>query len=300
MSPEVFVRVGAFELIEPLPKLNEPYVFAVLRPWIDVNNVGTMVLNEIRKQFNAFELGKLARPDRFYDFTRYRPIIKIEGGINEMSIPNTTIHYARREGLNDLILLDLLEPQAHAHLFVESVLKVLTRFHASKYILVGSMYDVVPHTRPLLVSGYGMGEKALQDIRMAGAMPITYHGPSTYANLITKKAAEEGIDAAVFIVSLPQYVVMEEDYLGKVRLMEVLNTLYSIPVDREEFNKALRQRQAITERLKDSPEVMNVMSELEENYDMRVKALEEQGIFQLGSDMEDMFWKSLGGNIGKA
>jgi len=294
------VRVGAFELTDPLPKLNEPYVFAVLRPWIDVNNVGTMVLNEIRKQFNAFELGKLARPDRFYDFTRYRPIIRIEGGINEMSIPNTTIHYARREGLSDLVLLDLLEPQAHAHLFVESVLKVLTRLNASKYILVGSMYDVVPHTRPLLVSGYGMGEKALQDIRMAGAMPITYHGPSTYANLITKKAAEEGIDAAVFIVSLPQYVVMEEDYLGKVRLMEVLNTLYSIPVDREEFNKALRQRQAITERLKDSPEVMSVMSELEENYDMRVKALEEQGIFQLGSDMEDMFWKSLGGNIGKA
>ncbi len=259
-----------------------------------------MVLKEIQKQFAAFELGRLARPGRFYDFTRYRPVITIEGGINEMSIPNTTIQYARREGQNDLVLLDLLEPHTNAHVFVESVLKLLTRLQASKYILLGSMYDVVPHTRPLLVSGYGMGENALQDIRMAGAMPITYHGPSTYTNLITKKAAESGIDAAVFIVSLPQYVVMEEDYLGKVRLMEVLNTLYNIPIDKEEFDRALRQRQVITERLKDSAEVTSIMSELEENYDMRVRSMERQGIYQLGSDMEDMFWKSLGGNIGKA
>jgi predicted ATP-grasp superfamily ATP-dependent carboligase len=259
-----------------------------------------MVIREIGKQFNVFELGRIAQPDRFYDFTRYRPIITIEGGINEMSIPNSTVYYARREGQNDIILFDLLEPHTNAHLYVDSVLKVLTMLGAKKYILLGSMYDVVPHTRPLLVSGYGMGEKALQDVRMAGAMPIAYHGPSTYANLITKKAAEKGIDAAVFIVSLPQYVVMEEDYLGKVRLMEVLNTLYNIPIEKEEFDKALLQRQAVTEKLKGSPEVTGIMAELEESYDMRVRSMEKQGIFQLGSDMEDLFWKSLGGNIGKA
>jgi predicted ATP-grasp superfamily ATP-dependent carboligase len=294
------VRVGAFELTDPVPELNEPYVFATLRPWIDVNNVGSMVLKEIRKQFGAFELGRIARPGRFYDFTRYRPVITIENGINEMSTPNTTIHYARRKGLNDIVLLDLLEPHANADLYVDSVLKVLTRLTAGRYILLGSMYDAVPHTRPLLVSGYGMGEKALQDIRRAGTMPITYQGPSTYANLITKRAAEAGIDSAVFIVSLPQYVVMEEDYLGKVRLMEILNTLYNIPLDKEQLENAMRQRQAVTEQLKDSPEVAGIMSELEGNYDLRVRSMEGQGIFQLGSDMEEMFWKSLGGKIGKA
>ncbi len=294
------MRSGAFELIDPVPALNRPYVFAALRPWIDVNNVGSMVLKQMQKQFDTSELGWIARPGRFYDFTRYRPVITIENGINEMSTPNTTIQYARREGQNDLVLVDLLEPHANADLYVDSVVKILTELGASKYILLGSMYDVVPHTRPLLVSGYGMGEKALQDVRRAGAMPITYHGPSTYANLITRRLAESGIDSVVFIVSLPQYVVMEEDYLGKIRLMEVINTLYDIPIDREEFDKALRQRQVITERLKGSPEVMSIMSELEDNYDMRVRAMEKEGIYQLGSDMEDMFWKSMGGNIGKA
>jgi predicted ATP-grasp superfamily ATP-dependent carboligase len=145
-----------------------------------------------------------------------------------------------------------------------------------------------------------MGEKALQDVRMAGAMPITYRGPSTFANLITKRAAESGIDAVVFIVSLPQYVVMEEDHVGKVRLMEVLNMLYNIPIDKEEFEKALRQREIITERLKASPEVSDILSQLENAYDTRVKTMESEGVFQLGSDMEEMFWKTMEKNIGKA
>lgn len=294
------MRIGGFELIDPVPELNEPYVLATLRPWIDVNNVGSLILKELERQFTAFELGKLARPGRFYDFTRYRPTIDIEGGINEMTIPNTTVHYARRQGQNDLVFLNLLEPQANADIYVDSVVKLLTTLKTSKYVLLGSMYDIVPHTRPLLVSGYGMGEQALQDVRMAGAMPITYHGPSTFANLITKRAAESGIDATVFIVSLPQYVVMEEDHVGKVRLLEVLNMLYNIPIDKEDFQKAMRQRDLITEKLKDSPEITDILTQLENTYDMRVQAMQKEGIFQLGSDMEEMFWKTMEKNIGKA
>ena len=138
------------------------------------------------------------------------------------------------------------------------------------------MYDTVPHTRPLLVSGYGMGEEARQDVRKADALPITYHGPSTIANLITKEAAESGIDAVVFIVSLPQYVVLEEDYLGKVRLMEILNILYDIPVDKEDFERALKQRNLISERVETSPEVRVLLPQLENVYDMRIKAMEAE------------------------
>jgi len=294
------VRIGGFELIDPVPELNEPFVLATLRPWIDVNNVGSLILKELERQFTAFELGRLARPGRFYDFTRYRPTIDIEGGINEMTIPNTTVHYARRRGQNDLVFLNLLEPQANADIYVDSVVKLLTTLKASKYILLGSMYDIVPHTRPLLVSGYGMGERGLQDVRMAGAMPITYHGPSTFVNLITRRAAESGIDATVFIVSLPQYVVMEEDHVGKVRLLEVLNMLYNIPIDKDDFEKAMRQRDLITEKLKDSPEITDILAQLENTYDMRVQTMQKEGIFQLGSDMEEMFWKTMEKNIGKA
>jgi predicted ATP-grasp superfamily ATP-dependent carboligase len=294
------VRIGGFELHEPVPDCNEPYVVATLRPWIDVNSVGSLVLKELRTRFRATELGRLSRPGHFYDFTRYRPTIHLEDGIRDMAIPNTTIHYAKREGQNDLFLIRLLEPHANAELYVSSVLKLIKTFKARKYILLGSMYDMVPHTRPLLVSGYGMGDKALDDVKKAGALPITYRGPSTIANLITKEAAESGIEAIVFIVSLPQYVVVEEDYAGKVRLMEVLNTLYDIPVDKGDFERASEQHISINERVENSPEVRMILPQLENVYDMRIRAMQTDGGPQLTPEIEEMLWKTMGKDIGRA
>jgi hypothetical protein len=60
--------------------------------------------------------------------------------------------------------------------------------------------------------------------------------------LIVQKAPEFGTETIRFIVSLPQYVVLEEDYLGKVRLMEILNMLYNIPIDKKDFERGADQR----------------------------------------------------------
>lgn len=294
------MRIGGFELCGPLPDLNEPYVLATLRPWIDVGSVGSLVLNELEDRYKANELGALYRPGQFYDFTRYRPIIHLEDGIRELSIPNTKIKYAKREGQNDIILLNLLEPHANAELYVRSVMKLLNIFGTRKYILLGSMYDTVPHTRPLLVSGYSMGANALKDLKKAGALPITYRGPSTIVNLITKEAAESGIDAAVFIVSLPQYIVLDEDYQGKARLMEILNMIFNIPIDKKDFEMALEQRTSVSERIESSPEVKILLPQLESVYDLRVKAAEIEGSPQLTPEMEEILWKIAGKNIGKA
>jgi predicted ATP-grasp superfamily ATP-dependent carboligase len=145
-----------------------------------------------------------------------------------------------------------------------------------------------------------MGNESLQDIRKVGALPINYSGPSTITNLIIKMAAESGIEAIVFIVSLPQYVVIGEDYLGKVRLMEILNMLYNIPVDKEGFEKALEQRKLINERLENSPDIKMLLPQLENAYDMRIKEMEAEGIPHMTFEMDDIFWKLMGEDIGRA
>ena len=197
-------------------------------------------------------------------------------------------------------MLRLLEPHAHAEFYIASVLKLLKRFKVKKYILLGSMYDMVPHTRPLLVSGYGMGTGAVEELKRTAVLPITYRGPSTILNLIAKESAELGIDAIVFIVSLPQYVVIEEDFMGKVRLMELLNSLYNIPVDKKDFEKALEQRTSIAERVERTPEVKMVLPQLENVYDMRIRTMKTKEGPQLTPEIEEMLWKTMGKDIGKA
>jgi predicted ATP-grasp superfamily ATP-dependent carboligase len=294
------MRIGCFDLHDPVPELHEPYALASLSPWIDVNGVGSLVLKELETRLDAAELAALSRPGRFYDYTRYRPIIHLEDGIRDLSIPTTHIHYATRPGRSDIVLLRLLEPHAASEFYVDSIVRLLKTFGTRRYILLGSMYDMVPHTRPLLISGYGMGKEAREEVRKERALQMVHHGPSSIVNLITKKAADAGIDALALVVSLPQYVVVEEDHLGKVRLLEVLNMLYDIPVDTEDFDRALEQRKLIGDKVDDSPVVKALLPQLEKAYELRLQTAEAEGTPRMTSEMEDMLWSVPEKDIGKA
>jgi hypothetical protein len=294
------VRIGAFEVKEPIPELNEPYLFAILRPWIDVNNVGTLVLNELETQYGAKELARLAKPGHFFDFTRYRPTLYYEEGIRRVSIPNMTLRYAKREGGNDLLFLHLLEPHALSEVYVDSVLKLLKTLKVKKYILLGSMYDVVPHTRPLIINGGAIGRETQLDLKKSEAQPSYYQGPTSITTLITQRAPEFGTETIWFIVSLPQYVILEEDYIGKMRLMEILNLLYNIPIDKKDFEKATEQRNIINQKVEKTPELKNILPQLETLYKVRIKREEGEKRPKLSPEIEEILWKIMGKDFGKA
>ena len=294
------MRIGAFEINDPIPDLNDPYVFAILHPWIDVNNVGSLTLNGLETQFGAKELGKLARPGQFYDFTRYRPTLYFEEGIRRISIPNTTLRYARREGGNDLLFLRLLEPHALAEVYVHSVLRLLKALKVKKYCLLGSMSDVVPHTRPVIVNGGAIGIETVRDLKKSEAQPSHYQGPTSVTTLITQRAPEFGTETIWFIVSLPQYVVLEEDYIGTVRLMEILNLLYNIPIDKKDYEKAAEQRGIINQKVGKTPELKKILPQLETLYEVRIKRGEGEKRPELSPETEKILWKITGKDLGKA
>jgi predicted ATP-grasp superfamily ATP-dependent carboligase len=294
------MRIGAFRLSEPIPELKEPHVLAVLRPWIDVNNVGSLTLDGLEAQFGARELASLAKPGNFFDFTRYRPTIYLEGDVRRLKIPNTILSYARREKGNDFVFLRMLEPHSLSEVYVDSVLQLLTSLKVTRYCLLGSMYDVVPHTKPLLVSGRATGKGAEQDLKKAGIQTSNYQGPTTILNLIAQKAQENGVETITFIVSLPQYVNVDEDYLGKVRLMEILNLLYDVPIDKKDFEKAARQRSLISQKVETTPELKKVLPHLEGIYATRISKKEGEGVVGLSPEMEEIFWETDEKDFGKA
>ncbi|MFB0505998.1 MAG: PAC2 family protein [Thermodesulfobacteriota bacterium] len=294
------MRIGAFELDEPIPELQDPYVLATLRPWIDVNNVGSLTLNGLETQFEAKELARLAKPGNFFDFTRYRPNLYREEGVRRISIPNTTVRYAKRERGNDLLFLRLLEPHALAEVYVDSVLRLLKTLKVKKYCLLGSMYDAVPHTRPLIVNGGAIGRETELDLKKTESQPSDYQGPTSITSLITQRAPEIGIETIWFIVSLPQYVVSEEDYLGKVRLMEILNLLYNIPIDKRDFERAIEQRNSINQKVERTPELKNLIPQLETLYEVRIKRKGGERAPELSPEIEEMLWKIAGKDPGKA
>ena len=284
------MRLGAFEISEPLPELREPHALAVLQPWIDVGNVGTLVLSRLQSQFNAFELGRLLRPGTFFDFTRYRPVLYTKEGRRELVVPNTSISYGKSEAGRDFLLIRLLEPHTQAETYIDSVLELFKRFDVKSYCLLGSMYDMTPHTRPLLVTGSGSNLKLQNEMQTARVIGSDYTGPTSIALLITQNASAMGIETFTLIVHLPQYFSLENDYRGQVRLMQVLGSLYGFPVAQEDLDEAAKQAESVSQvaerMMQQEPRYRPILKHLEAVYDSRVNKTE--GDSRLSPELEQL------------
>ena len=261
------MRIGDFEFQEPIPELKDPHVLAVLRPWIDVGNVGTLTLRRLERHLDSKEIGRLVRPGRYYDFTRYRPKSIIKQGVREYSIPSTTISACVREHGPDLITLHLLEPHLYGEDYTESVIEVLKYFGVKRYSMIGAMYDMVPHTRKLLVSGGSLDPSNEDEYKLVGVRPSDYEGPTTITYLISNTAEEMDIETRIYVVHLPQYFQVEEDFTGTARLMEILCTIYGLPSRLADRERGRQQYASLQNIVTGTSEVAGLLKRLEERYD---------------------------------
>ncbi len=280
------MRIGAFEINEPLPELQEPHAFVMLRPWIDVGSVGSLALSRLETIFGAKELGKLARPGNFYDFTRYRPMSYYVEGRRQVSLPNTTITYAKRKRGHDFLFFHLLEPHMLGEDYADSILLLLKQFGVKRYCSLGSMYDMVPHTRPFLVTGGGVGKGTEETLKKLGINSSRYEGPTSISYLITQGALDMGIETLSLMVHLPQYAELDEDYSGEVRIMEMLHLLYDVPVDEADIKKAEQQQRDIDAAVARNAQLKGIIAQLEAHYDAQTAQKKEEASPPLSPEIE--------------
>jgi len=102
---------------------------------------------------------------------------------------------------------------------------------------------------------------------LAGVRPSDYEGPTTITYLISNTLEEAGIDTRIFVVHLPQYFQVEEDFTGTARLMEVLCTLYGLPSRLADPERGRQQYASLQNIVSDTSEVAGLLERLEERYD---------------------------------
>ncbi len=273
------MRLGAFDLIEPVPELNEPHAFAIIRPWIDAGNGGSLTLSCLGDMLGDNELGRLRRPGNFFDLTRYRPTVQREEDHVDIDIPNAVISYAKQEIGHDFIFLRLPEPHMLAEIYVDSIVEFLNSFSVKRYCLIGSMYDMVPYTRPLLVTGTASNQTLQNELDSARVVSSHYEGPTTILSLIGQKVLQLGTETLNLIVHTPNYLSFEEDYRGVIRLMEIIHLLYGFTTPEVYVNKAKEQEKHVSQLaeqvMEQEPRYRLVLNQLEANYDARLGEQEE-------------------------
>jgi len=273
------MKIGAFEIHEPVPELHEPHALVMIRPWVDVGSVGSLTLRQMERHFQGQQLGKLARPGTFFDFTRYRPTVRIVSGQREMTYPNSFINYAQPLNGPDLLFLHLLEPHAMAEDYVESIEELLKHFGVSVYCRIGAMYDSVPHTRPIVVTG----NPGTVEPRPGASSPLIqqrqsqYEGPTTIMNKLSDLATDMGLGMMSFMAHLPHYAQLDEDFAGTSRMLEVLSAYYDVPANLVPTHRGKLQYAEIDAAVERKPEHKALVSRLEAYYDSTYPRIELEG-----------------------
>ena len=271
------MRISEFELSEPVPEMKDTIAVSMLRPWIDVGRVGTLSLRALQRYLGAKEIGRLHRPGKFFDFTRYRPRMRLVNGNRIFTKPNTIVHYAHDEYTDrDYLFLHVREPHNFGEDYTESIVELLKFCNVTEYCRIGGMYDSVPHTRPILVTG---SMKDDQEQKAAGKLNprrSTYQGPTSIVNQVNEDLTGLGIANTTLMAHLPQYVQLDEDHLGAARLLEVLSSVYGFPSELADMAQGEQQYKEIDKAIDYGGEVGTLIKQLETYYDRVLSRSEDK------------------------
>lgn len=287
------MRMGAFEIEEPLPNLVKPHAFSILRPWIDAGDVGTLTLEKLERHFGAKPLGEIVRPGVFFDFTRYRPTSTITDGRRQIEVPNTVIRYAQPSDGRGYIFLHLLEPHMFAEDYMDSILEVLKTFGVEQMIRIGSWYSGAPHTRPLVVTGLTSPSVPSQPV-VEGS---SYQGPTSIIYQLAERSVDFALQMTSLMVGLPHYTDLDQDYSGVARVLDVLRPIYGLPEDLDDKHLGQTQYDEVSQRVAEDPKLRQFVEQLEAEYDRnRVDQTRTESqtalppaIVEFLKDMEDGF-----------
>ena len=269
------MKIGDFEINIPDPPLQDPHCIAILKPWINVGNVGKIVLRRLGKIYAAERIGKLSRPSKFYDFTRYRPEIRLRGDVRSVRVPNTRVSFARRSGENDLVLLELLEPHAWAEDFNDSVVELVKALGIVRYIQIGGMYDSVPHSRELSVTGSARGwepPEGFGNVRFSGSR---YQGPTSMASQISERIyGDLNLQTLSLMVHLPLYLKLDDDFAGSARILKILAELYCFSPMLPEVEMGEKQYDQVSPAMSDNPALQEMVERFELETDQEPTSME--------------------------
>jgi hypothetical protein len=286
----VTINAGAFELTEPVPQMEKPRLIMCLSPWIDVGAVGSASLGFLEQMWDATTIGQLARPGDFFDFTRYRPVLRRTDGVRHVELPNSYIRHAKDDQGRDWLFLHALEPHNRAEDYMDSVMDVTQRFGVVENCMIGSFYGPAPHTRPPQAYGEASDEQSQSRLRKLGTIPSSYEGPTSVLALATEQAHQKSIDTTRIILQLPAYAQLEQDYRGLQTMLEILAGFYGFSYGLTEIaEEATRQTAMINEAVEADPRLKRWVEEMETAYDITAGASpeEDEPAAPLSPELED-------------
>ena len=238
-----------------------PIMVLAFAGWNDAGGASTWAIRSLIEKTIATEILTFDS-EEFYDFSRERPTVHLDGESRFLSWPKNTISLSND---GSLLLMEGVEPQLNWQTFTQNILAEAQKYNVSMIITLGSLLAEVPHSRPVLI--HGVSENT-EINRTYGLQTSSYEGPTGIIGVINQLSTDAGIPNMSFWATVPNYVAGAESPKAALALIERLKTTLNLSLNTTdlEIASSAYERQ-INQIIEGDEDTSKYVDELEDSYD---------------------------------
>ena len=257
----------ALRLTGELRPLRDPVLIAAFAGVTDPTGAALATVRYLHKHWGAAPLAAID-PDRFYDFTVQRPVIRFVDGERLLDWPENTFSVASPPGVErDFLLLAGVEPHMRWRTFLGAIEEVLRATGCSTSVTLAAQPSGVPHTRPLPVTLSSSGGDFEKMFGMK-APASRYQGPTGIVGVLNLRTRALGWDNASLWAMVPHYLSAGPNPNAAISLARLIDHGFGThtPLDDLEEGARAYERQ-VRDGIDASTEAAGYVRQLEEQYD---------------------------------
>ena len=238
-----------------------PIMVLAFAGWNDAGGASTWAIRSLIEKTIATEILTFDS-EEFYDFSKERPTVHLDGESRFLSWPKNTISLSND---GSLLFMEGVEPQLNWQTFTQNILAEAKKYNVSMIITLGSLLAEVPHSRPVLI--HGVSENT-EINRTYGLQTSSYEGPTGIIGVINQLSTDAGIPNMSFWATVPNYVAGAESPKAALALIERLKTTLNLSLNTTdlEIASSAYERQ-INQIIEGDEDTSKYVDELEDSYD---------------------------------
>ena len=238
-----------------------PIMVLAFAGWNDAGGASTWAIRSLIEKTIATEILTFDS-EEFYDFSRERPTVQLDGESRFLSWPKNTISLSND---GSFLFMEGVEPQLNWQTFTQNILAEAKKYNVSMIITLGSLLAEVPHSRPVLI--HGVSENTAINITY-GLQTSSYEGPTGIIGVINQLSTDAGIPNMSFWATVPNYVAGAESPKAALALIERLKTTLNLSLNTTdlEIASSAYERQ-INQIIEGDEDTSKYVDELEDSYD---------------------------------
>lgn len=256
-------------IVDDVPELDDlpdgPVLLVCLEGFLDAGNAAALAL----AQATSADSGRVVASfevDEFYDYRARRPGLSfVEDHYADYDAPRLLVRLHHDAQGTPYLTLAGPEPDIRWEAFAQATRVVIESFQVRLTVSLGAVPMAVPHTRPVQVTNHATRKDLLiKENVWRGEIRV----PSSALSLLEYRLGEWGIAASGFVAHIPHYVAGVNYPEAGVALLEHVHRLTGLVFTVDELQEAAAHRRAeIDEQVAENPEVREVVSGLEQQWD---------------------------------